>query len=190
MNKPLTIKQEKFCQGLFIGLTQIDAYKQAYEAENMSDAAIYVEASRLIDNPNVALRVEQLKDELKLRNMVTIERVLSEYAKIGFYDPRKLLDDEGKPKDISQLDDDIAGAVVGLDLQEVYEGFGDERVFTGYTKKYKLADKKGALDSMSKFLGMFTDKVESVNTNLNYEIPTTEDEIDKRISELINKTVK
>ena len=32
--------------------------------------------------------------------------------------------------------------------------------------------------------------IESINTNLNYEIPTTEDEIDKRISELINKTVK
>jgi len=186
----LTIKQEKYVQGLFIGLSQREAYKQSYECKNMVDESIDVEACKLAANPKVVQRLYQLKDELKLRNMVTIERVLSEYAKIGFYDPRKLLDDEGKPKDISQLDDDIAGAVVGLDLQEVYEGFGDERVFTGYTKKYKLADKKGALDSMGKFLGMFTDKVESVNTNLNYEIPTTEEEIDKRISELINKTVK
>ena len=32
--------------------------------------------------------------------------------------------------------------------------------------------------------------IESINTNLNYEIPTSEEEIDKRISELINKTVK
>jgi hypothetical protein len=45
-------------------------------------------------------------------------------------------------------------------VQEIYEGEGENRHFVGYSKKYKLNDKKGALDSMSRYLGMFNDKVE------------------------------
>ena len=40
-------------------------------------------------------------------------------------------------------------------MQEVYEGSGENRKFVGYIKKYKIADKKGALDSLGKHLGLF-----------------------------------
>ncbi len=159
----LTIKQEKYAQGLFMGLTQREAYKQAYDAENMSDEAIDVEACRLAQNPNVALRLEQLNNELRLRNMVTVERIVTEYAKLGFFDPRNLFNSDGSPKEITELDDETAAALAGLDVQEEYEGTGKDRKFIGYTKKYKLTDKKAALDSMSKYLGMFTDKTEVDN---------------------------
>jgi phage terminase small subunit len=156
----LTVKQEKFVQGLFRGLTQIDAYKKAYDCKKMSDDAIYVHASRLANSTKIALRLKELQDELKNRNMVTVERVIAEYAKLGFFDPRNLFHDDGKPKEISELDDETAAALAGLDVQEVYDGYGEDRKFVGYTKKYKLTDKKGALDSMAKYLGMFTEKVE------------------------------
>ena len=39
MADKLTIKQEKFCQGLFTGLTQREAYKQA--TRNQSKIQIY-----------------------------------------------------------------------------------------------------------------------------------------------------
>ena len=60
----LTAKQELFAQNIVQGMTQADAYRSAYDAENMSDNAIYVEACRLADNPNVALRVKELRDQL------------------------------------------------------------------------------------------------------------------------------
>jgi phage terminase small subunit len=160
MADKLTIKQEKYAQGLFTGMTQREAYKQAYDASGMSDKCIDEEACLLAANPKVAQRIEELTNELRLRNMVTVERVVTEYAKLGFFDPRKLFNEDGKPLDISELDDDTAAALAGLDVQEVYEGTGDNREFVGYVKKYKLADKKSALDSMAKYLGMFTDKVE------------------------------
>jgi phage terminase small subunit len=96
--------------------------------------------------------------------MVTIERVLTEYAKLGYFDARNLFDDDGKPIPIQDLDDETAGALMGLDIQEVYEGYGEDRKFVGYTKKYKLPDKKAALDSMAKYLGMFKDTVEVNHT--------------------------
>jgi phage terminase small subunit len=156
----LTIKQEKFAQGLFSGLSQREAYKQAYNCKRWTDNAIDVAACKLSNSAKVMLRIKELQEKLCNRNMVTVERVLQEYAKLGFFDPRKLFKDNGTPKDITELDDDTAAALAGLDVQEVYEGTGDDRKFVGYTKKYKLADKKGALDSMGKFLGMFKDQIE------------------------------
>ena len=43
----LTVKQEKFVQGLFKGLTQREAYKQAFNTENMKDATIDNNAYKL-----------------------------------------------------------------------------------------------------------------------------------------------
>lgn len=160
MADKLTIKQEKFAQGLFAGLSQREAYKQAYNCEKWTDKSIDEKACALAKDVKVMSRLEELTNELKERNMVTVERVLKEYARLGFFDPRKLFNDDGRPKDITELDDDTAAALAGLDMQEVYEGTGDDRQFVGYVKKYKLADKKGALDSMGKYLGMFKDKVE------------------------------
>ncbi|TAL78725.1 MAG: terminase small subunit [Bacteroidetes bacterium] len=166
----LTIKQEKYAQNLFKGMTQREAYKDAYNAEGMSDKCIDEEACILAANPKVSQRIEKLTNDLQLRNMVTIENVVSEYAKLGFFDPRKLFNEDGRPKDITELDDETAAALAGLDVQEVYEGTGEDRRFIGYTKKYKLTDKKAALDSMAKYLGMFTDKSEVTgNVTVNFE---------------------
>ena len=60
----LTAKQEEYAKNIVAGMNQADAYRSAYDAENMSDNAIYVEACRLADNPNVALRVAELRSEL------------------------------------------------------------------------------------------------------------------------------
>ena len=69
----LTFKQEAFAQAIADGMTQADAYRTAYDAESMSDNAIYVEASKLIDNPNVTQRVKELKDALAERVLWTRE---------------------------------------------------------------------------------------------------------------------
>ena len=90
LNK-LTVKQEKYAQGLFSGLSQREAYKQAYDVDRMSDKCIDEEACKLAASPKVSQRITELEDELKYRNMATVERVLSEYAKIGFADIKDFL---------------------------------------------------------------------------------------------------
>ena len=60
----LTDKQEKFCINIALkGMTQIDAYKDAYDADNMVDNSIYREASLLMDNPKVSQRILQLREK-------------------------------------------------------------------------------------------------------------------------------
>jgi phage terminase small subunit len=161
----LTPKQEKFAQRLVETDKPSESYRFAYDAENMSDEAVAVEACRLQDNPNVALRIEELRRLHLKRHEVTVDRVIAEYAKLAFLDIRKAFDDEGRLKGVHDLDDDTAAAICGIEAEELYEGRGESREHVGRLHKIKLSDKKAALDSLSRYLGMFTDKTELSGPN-------------------------
>jgi phage terminase small subunit len=60
---------------------------------------------------------------------------------------------DGEPLGIQDLDDETAAVVAGLDVLEETHGSGKERRVVGSIKKWKLADKKGALDMLMKHLG-------------------------------------
>lgn len=60
----LTAKQEAFAQNIVAGMNQADAYRSAYDADNMSDNAIYREASLLMSRPKVAQRICDMRNEL------------------------------------------------------------------------------------------------------------------------------
>ena len=61
----LTVKQEIFVQRLIEGYSQRDAYKFAYNCENMKEESIDIEASKLFNNPKISLRYQELLDEYK-----------------------------------------------------------------------------------------------------------------------------
>ena len=61
----LTAQQEQFAKNIALKeMNQADAYRDAYNAENMQDGTIYTEASLLKDNPKVAKRIQELRDSL------------------------------------------------------------------------------------------------------------------------------
>ena len=72
----LTAKQEKFVHNIVKGMSQIEAYKDAYNANRMSDNAISVEASRLMQNPKIALRHKELADAVAKPAIMTAQERL------------------------------------------------------------------------------------------------------------------
>lgn len=70
MNK-LTPKQERFIQNIVSGMSQREAYKDAYNAENMKDETIDVQASKLFNNNKVSIRYKELMEELKDNAIMT-----------------------------------------------------------------------------------------------------------------------
>lgn len=72
----LTAKQEKFVQNIVKGMSQIDAYKDAYDTKRMSDNAISVEASRLMQNPKITLRQKELVDAVAKPAIMTAQERL------------------------------------------------------------------------------------------------------------------
>jgi phage terminase small subunit len=75
-------KQEAFAHYIVEGKNQTEAYKMAFDAENMKDSSIYVEAYRLVNNPQVALRIKQLKEELASRCLWSLEDSVKTLKKI------------------------------------------------------------------------------------------------------------
>ena len=59
-SKPLTPKQEAFAQAVAGGMSQSDAYRKAYNASNMSDQSVWVQASEVLANHKVSVRVAEL----------------------------------------------------------------------------------------------------------------------------------
>ncbi len=152
----LTDKQTTFIDEYLVDLNGTQAAIRAgYSARTANRAA-----PGLLKNPAIQAAVSLRMKNREKRTMITQDRVLQEYARLGFFDPRKLFDAQGVPKSITDLDDDTAAVLAGLEVMDIYTVSGDDRVFVGYLKKYKLADKKGALDSIAKHLGMFKERHE------------------------------
>ena len=72
----LTAKQEQFVKNIIQGMSQADAYRSAYSTKNMSDNAIYREASLLLSNPKVAQRLTELRDELAKPSIMSAQERL------------------------------------------------------------------------------------------------------------------
>jgi phage terminase small subunit len=155
-NKKLTLKQKMFVAEY---LVDVNATAAALRA-GYSKKTAYSIGQENLKKPEIQAALQAKIQKVEQKTDISIERVLKEYARLGFFDPRKLFNDDGSPKGIHELDDDTAAAIAGLDVMEIYEGKGEDRQFVGYLKKYKLADKKGNLDSIGKHLGMFIDKQE------------------------------
>ena len=77
----LTAKQTAFVTGLLEGKTASDAYRIAYNCENMSHGAVWVEASRLRRSPKIALWLRHFQRIGMDSACITIEAHLAELAR-------------------------------------------------------------------------------------------------------------
>lgn len=59
----LTAKEEKFSLNVFSGMTLTDAYKDAYDSENMSDKTINEKASLLAKKDKIRTRIQELRNQ-------------------------------------------------------------------------------------------------------------------------------
>ncbi|MBO5967837.1 MAG: terminase small subunit [Clostridia bacterium] len=78
----LTQKQELFAQAIVEGKNQAEAYRSAYNAEKMSNNAVYREASLLMSNPNIAQRINELRDQLAKSTILTVQERLEYLSRV------------------------------------------------------------------------------------------------------------
>ncbi len=148
----MTPKQQRFVEEYLVDLNATQAAIRAgYSAKTAGQIG-----DENLKKHEIKEAIQARRKELSEKVEITQERVLKEYARLAFLDPRKLFDNTGAPLPIQDLDDDTAAAIIGLDVVQV----GNAEVGVGDVLKYKLADKKGALDSVARHLGMFNDKLD------------------------------
>ena len=148
MTRKLTAKQRLFVAEYLIDLSATQAAIRAGYSPKQADAIGYGNLRK----PDISSAIQKAMDERAKRIGITQDRVLLEYARIAFYDPRKLVDADGKIIPFAGLDEDTARAVVSFDMVSMEKSEGE-------LVKVRLADKLAALNSLARHLGMFNDKM-------------------------------
>lgn len=155
--EPLTDKEEQLCREFvadFAG-NQVRSYMHVYGTENYDSAR--TKSSQVFAKVNIKSRIAELQQERNKRLEITGDRVLSEIAKLAFYDPRDFFDADGKLKPIDELDPDHAAIIAGIETQ--HKTIGAEKTYAVLTK-IKLADKGANLERLGKYFKLFTEKHE------------------------------
>lgn len=79
----LTAKQEKFVRNLIEGMSQREAYKNSYDAENMTDKTIDEKACLLFATDKIRTRYRELQEELAKASILSATQramILSQIA--------------------------------------------------------------------------------------------------------------
>jgi len=127
MGKPrsgLTAKQRHFAMALGsgAGMTLSDAYREAYDCEKMSGAAIRNEASKLAANPDITVMVSRLRD-----NNERSAQASQVNDKQKVLDLLRKLRDEAEPNDTNRLRAaQLLGQTIGL-FKDVIETSSNDR---------------------------------------------------------------
>lgn len=155
MADKLTIKQEKYAQGLFAGLSQREAYKKAFPTSKAwKDETVDSKACILAKDEKVMARLDDLTAELRERNMVTVERTLEEIAHIAFDDIRNYLRFYQDPF-TNQVAIEINDSAT-IDTRSIAEVSLSKK--DGF--KFKMYCKDVALYKLAQHLGLFTNETE------------------------------
>lgn len=142
----LTAKQEKFIQNIVGGMSQVEAYKDAYDAEGMSDNSIYREASLLMKNPKIAQRHKELGGKTVKPTIMTAQERL-EY---------------------------LTEVIQGLQCEKVVQMVNGEAVEVDVPASIK--NKLSAIDLMNKMQGEYVQKIEAdVNSEVNITIELSDE---------------
>lgn len=150
-------KQQLFAREYLIDLNATKAAERA----GYSPKSAYSQGHRLLKNVEIKAEINRLMLRRGERLDITADKVLQELAKLAFFDPRNLFNEDGSPKNINELDGNTAAAVAGLEVNEMFEGEGDQKHAFGLCRKIKLADKGINLERIGKHLKLFTDKTET-----------------------------
>ena len=141
----------------------VDAYIVDPNALRAAEIAKYkqpqVLGHRLLKDPEIQAELARRRELLTEKSEVTAEMVLRELGRIGFANIRDVVawdSDSVTFKGSSELTADQAAAIAEVSMTTSKDGIAQVRL--------KLHDKKAALDSIGKVLGMFIDR--SHNTNL------------------------
>lgn len=157
----LTDKQRRFVEEYLIDL---NATQAAIRAGYSEETASVIGCENLT-KPNISVAVAEAQEARSKRTEITQDMVLQEYAKIGFSDIRNIASWGERPslEDVSD-DDDLRVYPVELiaseNISEDTAAAISEVSLTAQGVKVKMYDKKGALDSIGKHLGMFKERHE------------------------------
>lgn len=180
----LTIKQEKFCNKYLECGNASEAYRFAYSCSKMSDETVWNNAYKLLQNNEVATKIDYLKSHLAEAAGISALQIIREHQKIAFSDATRIRNGWMSLKEFEGLTDDEKACIKSVETKQTKRTtpMGDEVI--DEQVKIICYDKQKALDSITNMLG-YNAPIKSAQTNGKGEdIPSMTVE---RLAELIKQ---
>jgi len=162
----------------------VAAYRKTFNATEAAIAAGYGKAgaksrgSELLQLPEIQAALRAAEEKIAAKALVTEEQIILELLAVAFNDIgdafdadgkllplqrlRELTADEVDLQDAKRMPEKIRRAIASVEVDELFEGSGEDRAQVGFTRKVKFVDKLRALELLGKHLGMFVEKHELV----------------------------
>jgi phage terminase small subunit len=155
--KGLTPKEEIFVREF---LATGNATRSAIAA-GYSPASAGVSGSKLLKKAKVATELANLRQKLLSKLEISAEKVLQGLAELAFFDPRKMFNEDGGMKRITELDEATVHALAGMDVEKLFKHFGKGQAEeVGTITKVRLADRGLNLERLGRHFKLFTDRLE------------------------------
>ena len=152
----ITDAQRRFADEFLKDFCAAAAYVRAgYKARGNSAAAA---ACRLLAKPEVATYLSERKQALSEDSGLSLQRMVQELKAIALLDPRRLYDEAGLMLPPKEWPADVAAAIAGIDVTELFETRNGKRVRIGHTKKLALWSKLDAIEKGLKLLNAYPEK--------------------------------
>lgn len=149
----LTIKQEKFCNKYLECGNASEAYRFAYDCSRMGDNTVWNNAYQLLQNSEVATRIDYLKNHLAEAAGISALQIIREHQKIAFSDATRVRNGWMSLKDFNALTEEEKACIKTIETKQTKRitPMGDEVV--DEQVKITCYDKQKALDSIVNTLG-------------------------------------
>jgi len=154
----MTPKEHRFCEEYIVDLNASQAAIRA----GYSRHTAYAIGSENLKKPEIAAEIDRLKAERSERTKVDADFVLKRLAQIAEADLNDLYDEAGRLLPVSDWPLIWRqGLVAGIDVEELFDGTGEERSQVGEVKKIKTIDRIRALELIGKHVSVkaFEDRV-------------------------------
>jgi len=160
---------------------------QSTIAAGYAEASARVQGCRLMKNADILHEInKRLKERRDQLTEVFVQRVVRERERLAFFDPRKLYNEDGSLKRITDLDDDTAAAIQSFEIHVVEPQYkmkyGDAEhdqaseaansiaAKGGTVLKIKHYDKDKSLTAFERQLGMYKDNAPPPQSPLSIHI--------------------
>jgi len=186
MTRPLTIKQEAFCQAFILHGDKSEAYRGAYNTSRMKPETVNRNAFELFNDNKITTRISYLRKQIEEDNKTTIGEIVSTLSDMLRFDIGELYDENGKLKNIHDIPKKARLMISQLDSDEIKAYEGGETIIIGQTKKLKVFDKLNAVEKLMKHLGGY-EKDNEQKAPKTYDLSTLSDEEKKALFDMTLK---
>jgi len=155
----LNDKQRRFVEEYLIDLNATQAAIRA----GYSERTAHSQGPRLLENVGIIAAIEEAKAERSKRTKIDADWLLKRLADEATADIADLYDDDNNLKSVKDWPLIWRqGLVAGVEIDALYEGYGEDREQVGHTKKLKLSDRIKRLELIGRHVDVqaFKEKVE------------------------------